>query len=444
MRHLLTRIRRPLRLASIFLGLGLIVTLAVTWILAAMVDVMEGRQSAADSFDENGHWTLTRWDRAGATLISSVRIRGGLNWSTGQATGAPDTPSIGDQVTAWASASSDGSPEWLELRYNKAVIPRVVLVYESYSPGALYKVSVFDKEGTEHVAWTGVDPAVPPVPAPVTTQPATNIAPLPGSPLSVYTLVEAPAPASVPPTGAASGAPAPPLTTTGGVPIARIPISLNIPSKRIKIYLASDKVPGWNEIDAVGLLDDQNQLQWASGATASSTYASNSSGAASPGSNPILLIPSWCALDAPSPGFRESQAAREDRLIDARGWPMLAMASERDGTQPGATPPINLTSSSSSVRTAFIPAQSGSGTTAPPMRAPMPLRPIWLGLLGNSAFYGVILAISWLGLIVPRKFFREVSRFRSGCCIQCGYDVGYDFLKGCPECGWRRERMGEK
>jgi hypothetical protein len=45
-------------------------------------------------------------------------------------------------------------------------------------------------------------------------------------------------------------------------------------------------------------------------------------------------------------------------------------------------------------------------------------------------------------LTVPRRFLVEVSRLRRGCCVVCGYDVGYDFFAGCPECGWKR-RVGK-
>jgi hypothetical protein len=41
----------------------------------------------------------------------------------------------------------------------------------------------------------------------------------------------------------------------------------------VKIYLASKDVPGWNEIDAVGLRDASQRTQWAVAAKASSTYA---------------------------------------------------------------------------------------------------------------------------------------------------------------------------
>ena len=48
---------------------------------------------------------------------------------------------------------------------------------------------------------------------------------------------------------------------------------------RIRIYLDSPKVPGWNEIDAVGLVDEKGTTHWAASARASSTYADVSSDA---------------------------------------------------------------------------------------------------------------------------------------------------------------------
>jgi hypothetical protein len=53
--------------------------------------------------------------------------------------------------------------------------------------------------------------------------------------------------------------------------------------------------------------------------------------------------------------------------------------------------------------------------------------------------YSVVLAGLYYLLVLPKRFMREVSRVRAGRCIACGYDLGYDFVRGCPECGWRRE-----
>src|SRR5260370_26642972 len=61
----------------------------------------------------------------------------------------------------------------------------------------------------------------------------------------------------------------------------RVPVKTN----RVKIYLDSKNVPGWNEIDAVGLRDTAGETHWAVSADASSTYASNA------GLQPAVVMP---------------------------------------------------------------------------------------------------------------------------------------------------------
>ena len=142
------------------------------------------------------------------------------NWGPEQATGAPNTPVAGDKTTAWASATADGQKEWLELTYAQAVQPLAVLVYETYNPGALTAVSVLDADGRETCVWSGTDP-----------------------------------------TGRErdKGVSVIPFQTTGKV-------------IRVRLYIDSPAVKGWNEIDAVGLLDDAGKTHWATHAAASSSY----------------------------------------------------------------------------------------------------------------------------------------------------------------------------
>ena len=142
-------------------------------------------------------------------------------WGPEQAAGPPDTPQAGDMQTAWASASQDGQQEWLELQYRTAVVPKAVLVYETYNPGALRRVSVFKTDGTEVEVFSGKDPTPP---------------------------------------GKGKG-------------ISAIPIKFDHKISRVKIYLDSPAVQSWNEIDAVGLRDAAGNTQWATTVKASSTYA---------------------------------------------------------------------------------------------------------------------------------------------------------------------------
>jgi hypothetical protein len=165
------------------------------------------------------------------------RVKSGRTWGPEQATGFPDTPNPGDFPTAWASLTRDGQAEWLELTYPKAVQPTCVLVFESYKPGAVHKVSVFDNAGKEVEVWTGKDPTS--------------------------------------------------ATEKSGVSAIRFTTKLKV--DRVRIYLDSARIADWNEIDAVGLIDKSGRLQWASRATASSTYAKDQPPAPEPQRTAELL-----------------------------------------------------------------------------------------------------------------------------------------------------------
>jgi hypothetical protein len=161
------------------------------------------------------YWYIWR-DLAAAPLESRP-------WGPEQATGEPDTPKSGDLPTAWASLTPDGQEEWLLLEYATPVVPSAVLVHETYNPGALSRVTVFRLDGEEIEVWKGKDPTTP--------------------------------------------------DKDKGV--SEIPIKIDFKTNRVKLYLDSPAVPGWNEIDAVGLRDKAGKIRWATDAEASSSYAEN-------------------------------------------------------------------------------------------------------------------------------------------------------------------------
>ena len=142
-------------------------------------------------------------------------------WGPEQATGPPDTwPMSGDVQTAWASLTEDGQDEWLLLEYAEPVLPHAVMVYATYNPGAIGRVTVFRLDGTEVEVWKGKDPT---------------------------------------PVGSQRG-------------ISVIPFRVNFKTNRVKLYINSKSVGGWNEIDAVGLRT-RGRTYWARSVEASSTYA---------------------------------------------------------------------------------------------------------------------------------------------------------------------------
>jgi hypothetical protein len=145
------------------------------------------------------------------------------NWGPEQVTGAPDTLQAGDVATAWASRTPDDQDEWLLLEYARPVVPKEILVHETFNPGAVTRATAFRLDGTEVEVWKGKDPSA-------------------GKDIGVSVL----------------------------------PVKEKFLTNRIKIYIESTKVPGWNEIDAVGLKDANGKTVWARGVEASSTYAEQS------------------------------------------------------------------------------------------------------------------------------------------------------------------------
>ncbi len=158
---------------------------------------------------------------AAALLVSPALarspIRPAASWSAAQATGAPNVPRAGDHVSAWASQAANGGIEWLDLSYAKAVKIAKVRIRETYNPGAVTRVTAF-VDGGEVTVWEGRD--------------RTRKAPA----------------------------------------FLEIKPSASVKSDRVRVYLDTRKVAGWNEIDAVELVGADGRGQWARGAAASSSY----------------------------------------------------------------------------------------------------------------------------------------------------------------------------
>jgi len=327
----------------------------------------------------NGYWLVSHWTRPGSAYVESVReLKRSRGWGPEQAAGGPDTPQSGDIVTAWASASQDGQPEWLVLDYADPVIPASIHVYETHNTGALVKVSVFTAGDKEVVVWEGQDPT---------------------------------------PVGA-------------GIGVSRIPANVNFETKRVKLHIDSPAVPGWNEIDAVGLVDERGNTQWAIVVQASSTYASRSHRGARPGgTTPRELIPHWCAFGAPSAAYRSGSTTRERRAAAAFGWPFLALHASHDVAW-------TATASGGPRYASSGGAPTVTGTATPTF---IPYRPILVGFALNTGLYALALALILYVLFRPMRALKELLRLRRGHCLVCDYDLRYDFVRGCPECGWRRD-----
>lgn len=155
---------------------------------------------------------------------SSPTVAGKAYWDHAQATGAPDTARAGDQPTAWAPLKYGSGEQWLALGYNKAVELKEVNIHETYNPGAISKVAAVMPDGSEKVLWQG-------------------------------TAVKA-----------ASGDES--LETS-------VPVPPGTTASRIKVYVDTNRVGSWPEIDAVEMVGRNGTRQWASSSSASTSYSDN-------------------------------------------------------------------------------------------------------------------------------------------------------------------------
>ena len=116
-----------------------------------------------------------------------------------QATGAPNVVKPGaDNALAWCPAQEDGGEEWLELGFETPVAASEIHIHASFNPGAVVRVLGAPEGGEWTELWAGE-----------------------GSPDAMPTLAVSPA----------------------------------RELQRLRLELDTGKVPGWNEIDAVALID---------------------------------------------------------------------------------------------------------------------------------------------------------------------------------------------
>lgn len=133
-----------------------------------------------------------------------------------QATGPPNVASPGsDSALAWCPAAENNGIEWLELSYEKPVSAAELQIHASFNPGAITRILIGGNSG-----------------------PLQELPMAPGPPLAVQTLAISP------------------------------PLEIS----RVKLELDTASVPGWNQIDAVALIDAAGTRHWATSASASSFW----------------------------------------------------------------------------------------------------------------------------------------------------------------------------
>ena len=146
---------------------------------------------------------------------------GHVQWDHGQASGAPDTAEAGDRPTAWVPRQPRSGEQWLQLGYEKSVELREINIHESYNSGAVSKVTALMSGGEEKTLWTGS-----------------------AAPGSANEILE-------------TAVPVPPGTTTG----------------QIRVYVDTNRVASWPEIDALEVVGSDGSRQWANSSSASSSHS---------------------------------------------------------------------------------------------------------------------------------------------------------------------------
>lgn len=221
-----------------------------------------------------GHWVYSRpywfiWRDKGRQRLANRR------WGPEQSIGKPNSKLGHDAETAWATKlENNPKPEWLMVEYAVPVKATVVRIHETFNPGAIRMVSIFKPDGEELEVWRAK---------------------------------------KVAPTGKKSR-------------VLEVQLPLGFLVSRVKVHLATAKVPGWNEIDAVGLVDDKARVHWATAATASTTYAKPRSkvqpiAIAGPElALPGLVVPGGLVIPNPQQELRDKieKLAAENRRLKQR------------------------------------------------------------------------------------------------------------------------------
>lgn len=174
----------------------------------ACSDLDHGRISAAEY-----RLTLKALDLAAlappapAAPVWATRVRGfssqytDSSWAATRALGAPDVyPAAGDNANAWASRDADAPVEFLEVGFDTPHRLRGVDIFETYNPGAVDHVEVITADGAHRTIYDGAARAM-------------------------------------------------------NVPSYQRSLAFactDQPVVAVRVTLASQAVPGWNEVDAIG------------------------------------------------------------------------------------------------------------------------------------------------------------------------------------------------
>jgi hypothetical protein len=104
--------------------------------------------------DENGQWAIVA---DASSSYAGEKADKKASWSPNQMTGKPNVESYGDHGEAWAPKDPNKGIEWVKVTFPKSVNATDVRIRQTYGPGAIIKVELIDDKGSSHTVWEGVD-----------------------------------------------------------------------------------------------------------------------------------------------------------------------------------------------------------------------------------------------------------------------------------------------
>ncbi len=154
----------------------------------------------------------------------------------------------------------------------------------------------------------------------------------------------------------------------------------------------------------------------------------------SPRAHPLEVAPDWAGpwlmpwgtAQCPWP----AEGVYENRAVDARGWPFLALYCNYVWVPDPSAPSGQRPAVHGALRLGSEAVRKGMGAFQYPVG--LPLRPIWPGLVLNTGVFGA----GWALLLFAPGITRGTLRRRRGQCPRCGYDLrALRRDSPCPECG---------
>jgi len=117
---------------------------------ASAVAFALAEQKIAD--DAQGQWATT------ATASSTYNgAKDQDSYSAWQTTGAPNVERYSDDGRSWASKDADKGIEWLDVQFAKPVHATAIRIRQNNAPGAVIKVELVDDKGGRHSVFSGLD-----------------------------------------------------------------------------------------------------------------------------------------------------------------------------------------------------------------------------------------------------------------------------------------------